>query len=187
MGNKPSVSEGEDDEDRPPFVPKSLKPLSSNELTNGGGEDVDDEVELPPPMKPIQEPILVTGPPNVPGVLPIEEDPRKRVSDREDFGRALFSACCVTAFRKHAKDVTQLNKLVFSVGSQLQMFHKQFIQNILHAFASVRRLRKENNGNVTLRDKVFVRRRTMYVSHENDDCLCGQISGHRNLQKRSIF
>lgn len=113
MGNKPSVSEGEDDEDRPPFVPKSLKPLSSNELTNGGGEDVDDEVELPPPMKPIQEPILVTGPPNVPGVLPIEEDPRKRVSNWENFERTLFSACYVTAFCKHAKDVTQLKKLGF--------------------------------------------------------------------------
>lgn len=78
MGNKPSVSEGEDDEDRAPL---NLKNTRSAELTNGGGEDADEELELPPPMKPIQEPILVaTGPPNIPGVPDIVENPCKRVS-----------------------------------------------------------------------------------------------------------
>ncbi|KYB28884.1 Triple functional domain protein-like Protein [Tribolium castaneum] len=77
MGNKPSVSEGEDDEDRLPLSIKNTKSLAS-ELTNGGGEDADEEVELPPPMKPIQEPIVVTSTP--PGVPDIEENPCKRVS-----------------------------------------------------------------------------------------------------------
>ncbi|KAJ8968248.1 hypothetical protein NQ317_012957 [Molorchus minor] len=62
MGNKPSVSEGEEDEDRPALSLKGAKSLGS-EIANGGGEDADEEVELPPPMKPIQEPILVTSPP----------------------------------------------------------------------------------------------------------------------------
>lgn len=75
MGNKPSVSEGEDEEERPPL--KGVK-VPGPELANGGGEDVDEELELPPPMKPIQEPILVTSPP--PGVPDIEENPCKRVS-----------------------------------------------------------------------------------------------------------
>lgn len=77
MGNKPSVSEGEDDEDRPPLSLKGAKAMAA-ELANGGGEDADEEVELPPPMKPIQEPILVTSPP--PGVPDIQENPCKRVS-----------------------------------------------------------------------------------------------------------
>ncbi|XP_045464356.1 kalirin isoform X2 [Harmonia axyridis] len=80
MGNKPSVSEGEDeDELRPPLSIKSAKSLGS-ELANGAntGDDVDEDLELPPPMKPIQEPILVTSPP--PGVPDIEENPCKRVS-----------------------------------------------------------------------------------------------------------
>lgn len=76
MGNKPSVSEGEEDEDRLPLTLKGAKSLGS-ELANGG-EDADEELELPPPMKPIQEPILVTSPP--PGVPDIEENPCKRVS-----------------------------------------------------------------------------------------------------------
>lgn len=74
MGNKPSVSEGEDEEDRAPIrLPTTLGPP---ELTNGGGEEAEDEVELPPPMKPIQEPILVAA--NTAPV--IEENPCKRVS-----------------------------------------------------------------------------------------------------------
>lgn len=83
MGNKPSVSEGEDDEDRAPLNLKTARSVgTSSELTNGGGEDVDEELELPPPMKPIQEPILVAsaGPPNIPGVPDIVENPCKRVS-----------------------------------------------------------------------------------------------------------
>ncbi|KAJ8956994.1 hypothetical protein NQ318_012159 [Aromia moschata] len=80
MGNKPSVSEGEEDEDRPSLSLKGAKSLGA-EIANGGGDDVDEEVELPPPMKPIQEPILVTSPPpGVPGVPEIEENPCKRVS-----------------------------------------------------------------------------------------------------------
>lgn len=80
MGNKPSVSEGEDeDEHRTPLSIKNAKLLGS-ELANGAnaGDDVDEDLELPPPMKPIQEPILVTSPP--PGVPDIEENPCKRVS-----------------------------------------------------------------------------------------------------------
>lgn len=76
MGNKPSVSEGEDDEDRAPLAVRVSVPTpSAPELTNGGGEEAEDEVELPPPMKPIQEPILVTTTAPV-----IEENPCKRVS-----------------------------------------------------------------------------------------------------------
>lgn len=78
MGNKPSVSEGEDDEDRAPISYPITRPIPvTSELPNGGAEDADDEVELPPPMKPIQEPILV---PPVSGVTVIEENPCKRVS-----------------------------------------------------------------------------------------------------------
>lgn len=81
MGNKPSVSEGEDEEERQPLSLKSAKSLGASELTNGGGEDVEEELELPPPMKPIQEPILVgSGPPSLPGVPDIVENPCKRVS-----------------------------------------------------------------------------------------------------------
>lgn len=76
MGNKPSVSEGEEDEDRSSASLKAAKSLGA-ELANGA-EDADEELELPPPMKPIQEPILVTSPP--PGVPDIEENPCKRVS-----------------------------------------------------------------------------------------------------------
>lgn len=77
MGNKASVSEGEDDEERTPAILRGVTPLGTPEFTNGGGEEPDDEVELPPPMKPIQEPILVTtGPPGVPT---IDENSCKRV------------------------------------------------------------------------------------------------------------
>lgn len=76
MGNKPSsVSEGEDDEDR---LPLSLRPAStaSVDLTNGGGDEPEEEVlELPPPMKPIQEPIL----PQPTNRDSVEENPCKRV------------------------------------------------------------------------------------------------------------
>lgn len=75
MGNKPSVSEGEDEEERAPIVRLATTP-GAPELTNGGGEEAEDEVELPPPMKPIQEPILVAA-----TTAPvIEENPCKRVS-----------------------------------------------------------------------------------------------------------
>lgn len=74
MGNKPSVSEGEDDDERAPISLKNARSLGGSELTNGGGEDAEEEVELPPPMKPIQEPILVaTGPSSMPGVPDIVE------------------------------------------------------------------------------------------------------------------
>ncbi|XP_065162622.1 triple functional domain protein isoform X5 [Atheta coriaria] len=75
MGNKPSVSEGEDEEERTVRINRL-----THEIANGGGEDVDDEVELPPPMKPIQEPILVGGGATTSAVPPIEENPSKRVS-----------------------------------------------------------------------------------------------------------
>lgn len=91
MGNKPSVSEGEDDEDRSPLALKSARSAAAAELTNGGGEDVDEELELPPPMKPIQEPILVaSGPPSIPGVPDIVENPCKRVS-AAGFARRWFN------------------------------------------------------------------------------------------------
>lgn len=76
MGNKPSVSEGEDDEERAPLSVRVPTTPGAPELTNGGGEEAEDEVELPPPMKPIQEPILVAA-----TTAPvIEENPCKRVS-----------------------------------------------------------------------------------------------------------
>lgn len=75
MGNKPSVSEGEDEEERTVRINRL-----THEIANGGGEDVDDEVELPPPMKPIQEPILVGGGATTSAVPPIEENPSKRVN-----------------------------------------------------------------------------------------------------------
>ncbi|XP_066250215.1 triple functional domain protein isoform X1 [Euwallacea similis] len=75
MGNnKSSVSEGEEEDDRTTPL-KGAKSLGA-EITNG--DEVDEECELPPPMKPIQEPILVPQPP--PGVPDIEENPCKRVS-----------------------------------------------------------------------------------------------------------
>ncbi|KAK9877206.1 hypothetical protein WA026_016953 [Henosepilachna vigintioctopunctata] len=82
MGNKPSVSEGEDeDEHRAPLPLKGSKHIGA-ELSNGAGDDVDEELELPPAMKPIQEPILVTLPP--PGVPDIEENPCKREQHSEN-------------------------------------------------------------------------------------------------------
>lgn len=99
MGNnKSSVSEGEEEEDRttPLKGAKSLgnaaplRALKPNQTTLGinpgseitNGDEVDEECELPPPMKPIQEPILVPQqPPGVPGVPEIEENPCKRVSN----------------------------------------------------------------------------------------------------------
>ncbi|XP_017782251.1 PREDICTED: triple functional domain protein-like isoform X2 [Nicrophorus vespilloides] len=78
MGNKPSVSEGEDEGDE--RVLRAARSLGNAELANGGAEDVDDvEVELPPPMKPISEPILC--PPTVPA---IEENPCKREQHTEN-------------------------------------------------------------------------------------------------------
>lgn len=85
MGNKPSsVSEGEDEEERAPL---SVRPSSTvgttatGELTNGGGDEPEEELELPPPMKPIQEPILVGAAVNTqPPTTVIEENPCKRVS-----------------------------------------------------------------------------------------------------------
>lgn len=79
MGNKPSVSEGEEDsEDRPL---KSAKSIGAEIANGGAAEDGEDEVELPPPMKPIQEPILPVPPTvaPVPGVAEIEDGPGKRV------------------------------------------------------------------------------------------------------------
>lgn len=84
MGNKPSVSEGEEDpDDRISNSLKGAKSLGS-EIANGaaGSEEPEEELELPPPMKPIQEPMLVTAPPPpVPGVAEIEDNPCKRVSN----------------------------------------------------------------------------------------------------------
>lgn len=77
MGNKTSVSEGEDEEERVPSTLRAVVSLAPSELTNGGSEEAEDEVELPPPMKPIQEPILVTSGP--PGVPTIDENSCKRV------------------------------------------------------------------------------------------------------------
>lgn len=93
MGNKPSVSEGEEEEERPSSSSlKGAKSLGGSELANGGSganagtvpvsgtsntEEFDEELEIPPPMNPIKEPILVTSPP--PGVPDIEENPGKRV------------------------------------------------------------------------------------------------------------
>ncbi|XP_076272417.1 trio Rho guanine nucleotide exchange factor isoform X4 [Rhynchophorus ferrugineus] len=76
MGNnKSSVSEGEEDDDRTTPI-KGAKSLGA-EITNGDeGDEV--ECELPPPMKPIQEPLLVPQPPpGVPGVPEIAEKPGK--------------------------------------------------------------------------------------------------------------
>lgn len=84
MGNKPSsVSEGEDEEDRLPL--SLVRPSSTSgagapgELTNGGGDEPEEELELPPPMKPIQEPILA-GSAAQQATTTIEENPCKRVS-----------------------------------------------------------------------------------------------------------
>ncbi|XP_071053767.1 triple functional domain protein isoform X4 [Onthophagus taurus] len=87
MGNKPSVSEGEEEDDRlgPTTVTARTAAAGQPEMTNGGGDDADEEVELPPPMKPIQEPILVTAvPPSVPGIPSIEEQPGKREQHSEN-------------------------------------------------------------------------------------------------------
>ncbi|CAG9857602.1 unnamed protein product [Phyllotreta striolata] len=94
MGNKPSASEGEEEEER--AATASASPLTASsppprdgrqpaDMANGGvgvAEDVDEELELPPPMKPIQEPILATAspPPPAPGLPDIEDNPCKRVS-----------------------------------------------------------------------------------------------------------
>lgn len=81
MGNKPSVSEGEEDEERPALSFPPVRTATTAEIANGGGEDGEEEVELPPPMKPIQEPIVVTSAtPPICGVPVIEENPCKRVS-----------------------------------------------------------------------------------------------------------
>lgn len=78
MGNKPSVSEGEDEEERQSVAQGRA---AAPEITNGGGEDVDEELEVPPPMKPIQEPIVFPSPPpGVPGVPEIEGNTCKGVS-----------------------------------------------------------------------------------------------------------
>ncbi|VEN44700.1 unnamed protein product [Callosobruchus maculatus] len=90
MGNKPSTSEGEEDTSGEGAHHAGRK---TTDLANGGtlvaAEDADEEVELPPPMKPIQEPILVTSstatPPSAlpqPGLVTDGEDnnPCKRVS-----------------------------------------------------------------------------------------------------------
>ncbi|KAF5296697.1 hypothetical protein FQA39_LY12397 [Lamprigera yunnana] len=77
MGNKTSVSEGEDDEERAVSI-RTMPSLAAPEFTNGGADEADDEVELPPPMKPIQEPILVTSGP--PGIPINDENSCKRVS-----------------------------------------------------------------------------------------------------------
>ncbi|XP_060534993.1 triple functional domain protein isoform X2 [Cylas formicarius] len=84
MGNnKSSVSEGEEDDERSNHSLKGAKSLGA-EITNGG-EDVDEECELPPPMKPIQEPILVTSPPpGVPGVSEMDDNPCKREQHSEN-------------------------------------------------------------------------------------------------------
>ncbi|KAG5888216.1 hypothetical protein JTB14_035567 [Gonioctena quinquepunctata] len=88
MGNKPSVSEGEEEDERSAPSLKGAKSLGA-EIANGSGgaagEEADEELELPPPMKPIQEPILVTpAPPSLHsgGVsATLEDNPCKRVSD----------------------------------------------------------------------------------------------------------
>ncbi|KAK0088984.1 hypothetical protein PV325_009867 [Microctonus aethiopoides] len=72
-----AVSEGEeeeevecDDGEQPPF------------LEQNGGEDADDDFELPPPMKPITEPILVAAGNGPPGSTIPDELPGKRTSER---------------------------------------------------------------------------------------------------------
>ncbi|VEN44694.1 unnamed protein product, partial [Callosobruchus maculatus] len=93
MGNKPSTSEGEEDTSGEGAHHAGRK---TTDLANGGtlvaAEDADEEVELPPPMKPIQEPILVTSstatPPSAlpqPGLVTDGEDnnPCKREQHSE--------------------------------------------------------------------------------------------------------
>lgn len=49
-------------------------------LEQNGGEDAEDDFELPPPMKPITEPILVAAGNGPPGSTIPDELPGKRVS-----------------------------------------------------------------------------------------------------------
>lgn len=66
MGNKPANSEG-DGEGEDEISP----------LTNGAPDEPEEEVELPPPMKPLQEPLLVAAPTQPPTVTTtIPEDSR---------------------------------------------------------------------------------------------------------------
>ncbi|XP_015585806.1 triple functional domain protein isoform X4 [Cephus cinctus] len=51
-------------------------------LEQNGGEDAEDDLELPPPMKPITEPILVASGNGPPGSTIPDELPGKRVSER---------------------------------------------------------------------------------------------------------
>lgn len=61
-----------------------------------GGEDVDDDLELPPPMKPITEPILVTTANGPSGSTIPNELPGKRVSTFIFFSaRSVTSVTCV--------------------------------------------------------------------------------------------
>ncbi|XP_018325506.1 triple functional domain protein isoform X1 [Agrilus planipennis] len=83
MGNKSSVSEGEDDEDRVPTSFQGNGSSAQSEPTNG--EEAEDEVELPPPMKPIQESILVSTVPQ--GVPTTEESHGKREQHTENLER----------------------------------------------------------------------------------------------------
>lgn len=61
-------------------VTESEDTATANLQEQNGGEDADDDLELPPPMKPITEPILVTTANGPPGSTIPNELPGKRVS-----------------------------------------------------------------------------------------------------------
>lgn len=56
MGNKPvAQNQSEEEEER---LPPLMGPRG---MLDQNGEEAEDEVELPPPMKPINEPLVVAG------------------------------------------------------------------------------------------------------------------------------
>ncbi|XP_066586985.1 triple functional domain protein isoform X3 [Prorops nasuta] len=72
-----ATSEGEEEEE-----PESEDVEAPALFEQNGGEDAEDDLELPPPMKPITEPILVTAGNGTPGSTLPDELPGKRTSER---------------------------------------------------------------------------------------------------------
>ncbi|XP_044587517.1 kalirin isoform X2 [Cotesia glomerata] len=73
-----TVSEGEEEEEEVECDDSETPPF----LEQNGGEDAEDDFELPPPMKPITEPILVAAGNGPPGSTVPEELPGKRTTER---------------------------------------------------------------------------------------------------------
>lgn len=90
-----------------------------------GGEDADDDLELPPPMKPITEPILVATANGPSGSTIPSELPGKRVSDSALVFREYLLAVFCNRFIFYSPPVYRNTRRRFSMAARQQLISRR--------------------------------------------------------------